>query len=119
MISLRKGNKKILKFKLMVDHQLLDNLSSATKIVFAAKDKREDSNDDAPIYLEWLTGQINSAIAIDTPEEGWVTVTLSSSTTDIPEGVYYFALQIEWFPDDKQEFIYGDGQMKVEPDVIR
>lgn len=120
MISVIRGNRKTLKWGLKVDGEYLDTLASATKITFAVKEDKEDQNVDASIFIEWINGgDPEPRIILDSPEEGWVRVTLYPSDTSIGSGKYFYALQVEWADENKLEFIYGDGLLQVKSDVIR
>ena len=43
----------------------------------------------------------------------------SAQAVDRAPGRYYFALQLEWGAENKQEFIFGDGMIELCQDVIR
>ena len=121
MLELTRGNRARFKYRLKIDGEDVTNLADATRLVFAFKEDRDDADDDAFIFVTYIKGDVppSENIEIDTPDTGWVTVTLSSTNTTIQPGEYFFALQVEWAADDKLEFKYGDGKIKVEPDVIR
>lgn len=119
MIQRLRGNRTILKYQLKMDGSLVSTLVDATRIVFAVKEDRDDVDSDSVIFLEWNTGDIETTIKRNDPEDGWVRVELNSSTMSISPRKYYFALQVEWGSDNRQEFIYGDGILEIRPDVIR
>lgn len=121
MLKITRGNKVVLKWLLTADGETLDNLASATKIIYAMKKSKTDDNVPAvnKIVLEQTYPGTEDQIKRDDPAGGWVKVTLKPSDTDVDEDVYYHALQVEWAADDTLEFIYGDGQIRVKQDVIR
>ena len=119
MIKVLKGNRMALRWHLKVDGEDLDNLATAAKIIYAAKVNREDANVDSVIISEWYFGDAQVEIKLDDPTPGWVLISIGSTKMDVTPKVYFHSLQVEWGPEDKIEFIYGDGKLKVLQDVIR
>lgn len=77
------------------DDQLVTNLSTATDIIFQIKGKPEDS----PV-IEKTDG---AGIVVDSPDTGWLEITLLPTDTDIEEKFYVMALEVIWSPTNKYE----------------
>ena len=119
MIDIVRGSKTVLRWGLKVDGSYLRTLPTATRIAFAVKDSRDDLDVDSCVLISGTGPEPGAQLALDTPETGWIQVTLKPSDTSSLKGIYVYALQVEWSDDDKLEFTYGDGLLRVKPDVVR
>jgi len=67
------------------------NLSAATAIKFMVKVNETDTDLTAKISKDLISG-----IVVDMPVTGNIKVSLSTTDTTIPAGIYFVALQIVW-----------------------
>jgi len=65
----------------------------------------------------WAGAGSSSIITVDQPCAGQITLTLPSSATDIPPGVYCIAVQVEFGADDNIEWSQ-DNAIKIIEDKI-
>lgn len=93
----KKGNTSVQEIEVRdKDNQLVANLADATDIKFQVKEKPED-------LTPMIEKTKDEGIAVDTPNTGWLRITLLPSDTDIEGQVYFMALEIIWSPDEKYE----------------
>lgn len=127
MLKLIIGNRKVLDYCLRIDGDLLGvgdaesyRLADITAGTWMVKKDPTDSNDDAVIKISFDAVTPNDVFLPDTPDTGWVRIVINSSKTqNVEPGRYYFALQLEWGVENKQEFQIGDGQVELCQDIIR
>lgn len=127
MLKLIIGNRKVLDYCLRIDGDLLGSgdaqdygLASITAGVWMVKRDPLDSNDDAVIKIPFDPVTPNDIFLLNTPSDGWVRIVINSSKTqNVEPGRYYFALQLEWGVENKQEFHIGDRQVELCQDIIR
>ena len=125
MLKLRIGNRRIYDYKLKIDGDppgvgSSPSLADITAGEWMIKRDPKDANDQALVRVFFDLYTPNDVFLLDTPEPGWVRIVVNSSkTVDVPPGKYYFALQLEWGIENKQEFVFSDGMIELCQDTIR
>jgi len=102
-IAVRDGNK-----------ELLDNLTSATSILFMVKQNKTDPDSSAII-----SKSVGNGITINDPSLGYVSIVLNPTDTDQNTGDYYMALQLEWGAELHYEIDLSDETFTINQDIIR
>jgi len=93
--SIVRGNKAILRLKLSTDDEPIQNLAYALGARFVAVKRRTDT-----IAIDKQLVDMT----VDEPETGTVSIPLASQETDISEGTYDIAIQVQWGADDILEW---------------
>lgn len=99
-IALKKGN--AVSFQVQVldsSGSIVQNLDNATDIKFVLKVDKSDTDIQAAVLKNLVSG----AIDVDTPALGYITVNLTSTDMNIAEGNYFVALQITYTAINIQE----------------
>lgn len=113
----KKGNTSIQDIPIKdKDDVLVQNLASATSIRFQVKTTRLAST----VIFEKT---VSNGIQVNTPNLGYLRITLTPTDTDIPVGRYVMALEIVWSPTLKYETrIEVDGRktevFRIEQDAV-
>ena len=102
-VAVRDGNK-----------ELIDNLSSATAILFMVKTSKTDPDIDAII-----SKSVGAGVTVDDPSTGYVKIELLPTDTDQTINSYYMALQIEWGAASHYEIDLSDETFVITQDIIR
>lgn len=125
MLKLRIGNRRIYDYQLKIDGEAPGSgdappLEDITAGIWVIKKNQTDSNDDAVVKILYDVLTPSDVFLLDTPEMGWVRIVINSSkTAGLTPGRYHFALQLEWGSENKQEFVFQDGQIELIQDTVR
>ena len=98
--SIVRGNRAILRINLLADNQPVSDLASAIGARFVAL-RRHDR-----------TIEIDKALtdmSVDDPQTGTVSITLSSTETDIEAGTFDIAIQFTWGAGDVLEWNFPES----------
>lgn len=105
-ISIIRGTDKTLKFTKFDEEGVAVDITGYT-VFFTAKVNKDDAEVDAKITKTVLPGQLSN------PTEGYTTISLTYTDTDIPAGTYWF--DIKWKDaDGKYNAIYAQKLKIVE-----
>lgn len=117
-MQIKKGNQVIMEIGIKdINNDLITDLNTATEIKYMIKTEATDADIDALVTVTLTAG----GIVIDTPEIGYVQVTIDAPDTEsLDPGNKYHALQIEYSSDNIQEINFEKGnRLQILQDVIR
>jgi len=102
-LNLKQGNKWVIE-GLCKDANgvTITNLTTATAVLFQLKEHRSDV---APLIEETLSG---GGIQVDTPSQGYITITVLPAKTVLASGKYLIAVEIRWASNNDQEAYLED-----------
>lgn len=98
--SIVRGNKAILRLKLSTDGEPVQNLAYALGARFVAIKRRTDTIAVDKQLVDMV---------VDDPETGTISIPLTSQETDIAEGTYDIAVQVQWGADDLLEWNFVEA----------
>lgn len=100
------------------DGNNVTNLADATHIKFQVKETKTTTT----VLIE-KTKEVGGGIAVDTPSEGYLQITLNPTDTDPAPKKYYMGLEIKWSDTVLYEVtMMADGEetdvFEVEQDIV-
>ena len=125
MLELKIGNRRVYDYKLTIDGDSLGTgvagaLGDVVEGHWMVKADPTDANEDSVIKISYNPAIPNANFQINTPDAGWVRITVPSSMTkNLSPQEGYFALQLSWGADNEQEWVIGDGMIRFCQDTIR
>jgi len=120
-MRIKKGNYIIFQIGIKdQDGEYITDLNTAIEIRYMIKENKLDSNIEALVNKTMTSGDI----LINTPEIGFIQITLKSGDTEsIQAGMKYHSSQIEYSTDDIKEIWLnsdnGTDKIELYQDVIR